>query len=211
MGRPPRSEARDTRREILDAALDLFAERGYHATSTRALAAAVGVRESALYHHFPSKEAVLMAILEENAQLRVQMLQEHARLLDDLSLEDLLSLLMQRMLELLSDPRQRKFMRFALAAGPNLIGDVQTPWFAVIEGPRRALQQIFGRLRKAGSIRGDVEFEIFLTHLVAPMILATNVLWGEGRGPISMPIRRFAREHVAFLVAALSPPARSAR
>ena len=46
--RPVAGEARDTRREILDTALELFAEHGFHATSIRAIARAVGVRESAL-------------------------------------------------------------------------------------------------------------------------------------------------------------------
>ncbi|MGH3727623.1 MAG: TetR/AcrR family transcriptional regulator [Micromonosporaceae bacterium] len=44
------------------AAIDAFAERGYHATTTRDIATAAGMSPAALYVHFPSKSAVLSAI-----------------------------------------------------------------------------------------------------------------------------------------------------
>lgn len=49
--------------EILDAALRVFAEKGYHRGSMREIAARVGFTEPALYRHFPGKEALLSAIL----------------------------------------------------------------------------------------------------------------------------------------------------
>jgi AcrR family transcriptional regulator len=48
-----------TRDVIDEAALDLFARLGYHATSMRAIAAAAGVQPASLYHWYPSKEAIL--------------------------------------------------------------------------------------------------------------------------------------------------------
>src|SRR5512139_1349863 len=74
MGRPPKAEARNTRREILDAALDQFSESGFGGTSMRQLARAVGVRESALYHHFPSKEALFAGLLEEYGPERAELI-----------------------------------------------------------------------------------------------------------------------------------------
>jgi AcrR family transcriptional regulator len=49
-----------TRQTIDEAALDLFARLGYHATSMRAIAAAAGVQPASLYHWYPSKEAILI-------------------------------------------------------------------------------------------------------------------------------------------------------
>ncbi|MFI6866774.1 TetR/AcrR family transcriptional regulator [Nocardia sp. NPDC050406] len=49
-------------RRIFRAAIDAFAERGFHATSTRDIAARAGLSPAALYVHFPSKEAVLHQI-----------------------------------------------------------------------------------------------------------------------------------------------------
>lgn len=53
-------QKRERRRdEILDAALDAFRERGYHATTLDVIALRLGVRKTALYHYFPDKEAIL--------------------------------------------------------------------------------------------------------------------------------------------------------
>lgn len=70
MSSPGRPRLVDRRRpgatpaeEILDAAAELFATRGYTATSTRAIAEAVGLRQASLYTHFPTKAAILAALL----------------------------------------------------------------------------------------------------------------------------------------------------
>ena len=43
--------------EIIDAAARVFAERGYHGTTTQAIADVLGMRQASLYYYFPSKEA----------------------------------------------------------------------------------------------------------------------------------------------------------
>jgi AcrR family transcriptional regulator len=53
-----------TPERIMAVALDLFSDRGYEATSMRDIAAALGLSAGAFYHHFPSKEAVLIAVCE---------------------------------------------------------------------------------------------------------------------------------------------------
>lgn len=53
-----------TRERILREASALFAQRGYAGTSTRDIAAAVGIRQPSLFHHFPSKAAIADALLE---------------------------------------------------------------------------------------------------------------------------------------------------
>ncbi len=52
-----------TRRRILEAALARFAERGYHATSIRDIAAGALVKSASLYSHFPTKEAILAGLV----------------------------------------------------------------------------------------------------------------------------------------------------
>ena len=52
-------EAAETRQRIIDAARDLFVERGYEATSMRAIADRIEYTPTAIYHHFKSKEALL--------------------------------------------------------------------------------------------------------------------------------------------------------
>lgn len=49
--------------EIVEAATEVFAEKGYDAGSMREIATRVGVSEPALYRHFPGKEALFIAII----------------------------------------------------------------------------------------------------------------------------------------------------
>lgn len=53
---------------VLDAAARLFREKGYHATSARDIAAAVGMLPGSLYCHFASKEDLLVAVYEEGVR-----------------------------------------------------------------------------------------------------------------------------------------------
>jgi AcrR family transcriptional regulator len=52
----------DTPRRIVLAAVAAFAERGYHATTTRDIAVAAGLSPAGLYVHYPSKAAVLAQV-----------------------------------------------------------------------------------------------------------------------------------------------------
>ncbi|HEY0255362.1 MAG TPA: TetR/AcrR family transcriptional regulator [Kofleriaceae bacterium] len=61
----------DKRRRILDAALRVFAERGYHGTSVPEVAQAARVATGSLYHYFASKE-VLVNEVYRDAKLRLK-------------------------------------------------------------------------------------------------------------------------------------------
>ncbi len=54
--------------KILEAALELFAEEGYAATSTSKVAKAAGVSEGLIFRHFKNKEGLLDAIFEQVAE-----------------------------------------------------------------------------------------------------------------------------------------------
>ncbi|MER6733670.1 TetR/AcrR family transcriptional regulator [Streptomyces puniciscabiei] len=58
-----RSEER--RAEIVGAALEVIAERGYRGASLAAVAERVGLTQQGLLHYFPTKEALLVAVLQE--------------------------------------------------------------------------------------------------------------------------------------------------
>jgi AcrR family transcriptional regulator len=63
----------DTARRIVEAAVEAFAERGFHATTTRDIALAAGLSPAGLYVHYPSKAAVLaqVSLLGHDAALRL--------------------------------------------------------------------------------------------------------------------------------------------
>jgi AcrR family transcriptional regulator len=64
MRKSKRLSGEERRAEIIGTARRLFAEKGFHATTTRELAAAAGVSEALLFKHFPSKEALYAAMMD---------------------------------------------------------------------------------------------------------------------------------------------------
>ena len=56
-----------TRERILDAALDVFARKGYHRAIVDDIVRVSGTSKGAVYHHFPNKEAVFLALVDEFA------------------------------------------------------------------------------------------------------------------------------------------------
>ncbi|ROQ38677.1 TetR family transcriptional regulator [Frondihabitans sp. PhB188] len=63
--RGPYPKGVQRRREILDRALEVFAEKGFESTSLRAIGEAIGVSHAALSHYFESREALLVEVLRE--------------------------------------------------------------------------------------------------------------------------------------------------
>jgi TetR/AcrR family fatty acid metabolism transcriptional regulator len=73
----PRPSLRERQRQeratlILQAAEEVLSEKGYHDTSMDEIAARVGIAKGTIYQHFPSKEALIVALFERNARLLEQ-------------------------------------------------------------------------------------------------------------------------------------------
>jgi AcrR family transcriptional regulator len=64
MGRTQEERRAETRAQLLAAAADLFARKGFHATSAEAVASAADRTTGALYDHFGGKEGLLVGLLE---------------------------------------------------------------------------------------------------------------------------------------------------
>ncbi|HNZ12500.1 MAG TPA: TetR/AcrR family transcriptional regulator [Anaerolineaceae bacterium] len=56
----------ETYNKILSAAHRLFVKQGYTATSMRQVAEAAGIGKATIYHHFPDKQSIVMALLQHN-------------------------------------------------------------------------------------------------------------------------------------------------
>lgn len=62
-------ETRRTREQLLDAALELFAERGFEATTTKLIAERAGVPNGLIYYYFGTKEKLLESLFAERTFL----------------------------------------------------------------------------------------------------------------------------------------------
>src|SRR5512145_872798 len=59
--------ASETYDKILQTAYRLFVQKGYTATSMRQVAEEAGIGKATIYHHFPDKESIAMALLEKRS------------------------------------------------------------------------------------------------------------------------------------------------
>ena len=63
--RGPYAKTAARRQEILDTALEVFAQQGFRGGSLREIAERVGLSQAGVLHHFDSKEALLAAVLQQ--------------------------------------------------------------------------------------------------------------------------------------------------
>ena len=74
---------RTRREQLIDAGAQLFAERGFHAVGVNDIGDAVGLTGPALYRHFPSKQALLVAVFDRVVDGILGQIREIVALADD--------------------------------------------------------------------------------------------------------------------------------
>lgn len=119
----PRMSGEDRRRQLIEVAIDLFAERGFSGTTTREIALAAGVTEAIIFRHFATKQDLYKAILD-HATLAVgteEWLVEVQSCMDRDDDEGLFRLVVSRILEIhRTEPRFERLMLHASLEGHEL-------------------------------------------------------------------------------------------
>ncbi len=67
-----------TRDDILDAAAQVFRQKGFHGASMNDIAEAVSLQKASLYHHVSSKQEILLALLDRALQMLIEYIGEIA-------------------------------------------------------------------------------------------------------------------------------------
>lgn len=207
MSRPKNADGQRTRQAILDAALDLFAEKGFFGTSLRDVAAAVGVRESALYNYFPSKDALFDALIVADHEQKTERLSGVATgpiadgraALEQLTVATLASF---------AQPRQQQLFRILMSDGIRLakIGRLNLLERMGNDG-RGPLHEMMRRLIREGFIR-DSDLTTLVVAFVSPLILWRHLRAINADVPMVNRPGEFARQHVdQFLRGAAVPVA----
>ncbi len=163
-GNPMQLRSDKTRNHILESAQRLFSLNGYDATGVAEICQAAGVSKGAFYHHFPSKQAVFLQLLEDWLGL----LEDGLKLISQ-STQDVPHILMQ-MTDVLTavlqtaDGRLPMFLEYWLQASRD-----EAVWKATI-APYRHYQEFFTELVQRGVNEGsfrDVDARIAAQTLVA--------------------------------------------
>ncbi|MFV2172749.1 TetR/AcrR family transcriptional regulator [Actinomadura sp. LOL_016] len=201
-GRPPKNAGPATRDLLLDAALELFARQGFAATTVRRIAAEVGVRDSAIYGHFASKQAIYDALFAEAGPASFEAL----RLDVDALVEDgprrAVPELAARVMAGWSEPRARRFTSVLLRDGSG--GGGLDGLAASIEAARDRLQEPFVHWQRAGLVRADVPPRQMVWELFAPLQVPRLLHLHADAGPDDLAAaQRLVDEHVRFFLSVI--------
>jgi AcrR family transcriptional regulator len=151
------TRSKETRSHIMDAAIGELCRSGYDATSVSDICREAGVSKGAFYHHFPSKQALFLAIMRDwlrgiDTQLFANRTQGKNVPQSIQDMGSTLGVIFQA-----ASGRLPMFMEFMVQASRD-----KEVWNAVI-APYRQYQQGFSNLisegKKEGSFRADVDAE----------------------------------------------------
>jgi AcrR family transcriptional regulator len=161
----------NTKKLIVEKALDYFSNNGYAGASIRQIARAVGIRESAIYNHFKSKEEIFLAILSEFKPRSLSEKIMSDDLLDELdNPEKFLQDFAKRLIEYWNTPKERKFIRLLLMEQFTKIGSLELSVSDYINELRGISKLIFSEMIK-NNIAKKYDPEILAEQFTAPLFL----------------------------------------
>lgn len=206
MARPINADGQRTRQAILDAALDLFAAKGYFGTSLRDVASAVGVRESALYNYFPGKEALFEALIDAESADKTERLSALLESETDDAPAVLLKLA-EFILDRFVQPRQQQLFRILMSDGMRLAREGRINLLERMGSNRPRFAALMRRLIDHGALR-DGDPELLVMQFIGPLLFWRQLhAIGDSRTVIRNR-HAFARAHVEqFLNGAAAEPA----
>ena len=206
MGRPLKADGRQTRQAILDAALDLFADKGYFGTSLRDIATSVGVRESALYNYFPGKESLFEALIvadqEHKGELLSSLLEQ--RIAD---VRGALQRLAGMVLDNFCAPRQEKLFRILMSDGLRLAKDGRINLLERLTTGRTRMHDLMRRLMREGWLR-ETDPELLTVAFVGPLLMWRQMHAISPGSPVVSNRKAFARTHVEQFLRGAAPATR---
>ncbi|MFZ5814199.1 MAG: TetR/AcrR family transcriptional regulator [Bacillota bacterium] len=174
----PKNPPPDRRQEILEAALRIFAEKGYNATTNADIARAAGVTPAALYYYFANKEELFR---EAVAGIRRGLEPDVSRVLTEEILQippgQLFPMIIRNLIGFLTQERTQAVFKIVLAEGPRDPA-IMSIWveqmFGVVGG-------LFGYLQhhmELGNVR-RMDPRLFFLALMGPImatVITRNVL-----------------------------------
>ncbi len=161
----------NTKRQILEKSFDFFSTHGYSGASIRQISRSVGIRESAIYNHYKSKEEIFSAILAEFKTKSIGKVILNDDLLDDLSNpEKFLKHFTKRLIEVWNEPDERKFIRLLLMEQFTKIGSQVLSVSDYLIELRTICNMIFNEMIKAGIV-AKFKSEILTEEFISPLFL----------------------------------------
>jgi AcrR family transcriptional regulator len=142
------------RQEILDGARACFARYGYEGATVRRLEETIGLSRGAIFHHYRDKDALFLALAEQDAVRMADVVAEQG--------------LVQVMRELVADPAaERGWLGTRLEVSRRLRTDPEfrKSWSAHSAALTRATRERLARQAHAGTLRDDLPVAVLAQYL----------------------------------------------
>jgi TetR/AcrR family fatty acid metabolism transcriptional regulator len=175
-GPEKRERKRNLQKEtnILEAALKVFGEKGFEATTISAICKAANISDATLYEYFDSKEEVLFSIPEIYTERELERMQEVRRYIH--SPREKIRVIIQAYLEFYE--RNRLYTSVALLTLKGNRNFLKTPAYAVVREASRSIVEAFEEGVAAGLFRDDIDGYLvrnmvlgFIEHLTVQWLL----------------------------------------
>ena len=188
---PKRSRRKEARPgELLEAALDLFVEKGFAATRVDDVAARAGVSKGTLFLYFPSKEELFKAVVRENIVGRFT---EWNHALESFvgNTSEVLTYCYQVWWERIGATKASGITKLMFSEAQNFPEIAQFYQQEVILPGRALIRRILQRGMERGEFRQmDLEYGTYI--VLAPMMFL--MLWNNSMGPCALPDENFSPE-----------------
>jgi AcrR family transcriptional regulator len=177
--RPGRPRSEQAEQAIIEATLDLFAERGFDGVCVEAVAARAGVGKATIYRRWPNKEELLLAAL---GSMKSPFPEPVGSVRDDL-VAQLTVMCADR-----ADPRKAR--RYALLLGegqkyPRLMARYKE---TVVRPRHEAIRDVIRHGIAAGELRADADVEIVLLALTGAVMAKEKAADGSLTGEFAARI-----------------------
>ena len=192
--------------EVVEAAVKVFYDKGYAASTIQDVADVVGVLKGSLYHYISSKEDLLFRILQESHE-QARVLMSEISELDVTPIERLQTYLERTYLWYLAHPER---VSVYFNQQHHLTGDNRAEMLVQMRDFEHYLRELLAEAKGAGSLRSDLDLKLASFFLLG----ALNSLpsWYRAGGPYTA--EHIAREFTAMSMRTLTqtePPSSAAR
>ncbi|MFL6850581.1 MAG: TetR/AcrR family transcriptional regulator [Sphingomicrobium sp.] len=186
----------DRPREICNAALELFAERGFAATRVEDIAARAGISKGTLYLYFKDKQEIFGAVVRNTVAPNIAMIRDSITAVD-MPFSLMVYTLLERFVDIAEQLPIGAVAKIVIGESRNFPELARVYHDLVITEAIGAIAELVGTAQAKGEVRpGDAR--LFAMTLIGPMLM--GILWRETFEPVgaaTINLKALARQHAA--------------
>ena len=175
-----RDKSLEKRTRILDAALKVFAERGFYNAKVAEVAKEAGVADGTIYLYFDNKDALLIALFEDRMQRLIERVTVELERIEGSSLEKIRRLIHIHLHLVYEDPNLAEFITVELRQSGKFVKEYDNPKFAEY---LRVLRDLIEAGQQEGTIRKTVDSRLVVRAIFGALdeLLLTLSLTSRNR------------------------------